>query len=136
MGSVMTSTLPPKPPPTRAADEVQLVEGDLQDQGGIVQAEKEGLGVGINGVAAIRLRLGHTGRGFGGAVLDRAGAVPFFDNKVGLGKALLHVAVAHPAAVMPFVDKVIRPPIGDDRRAGFERLFHVEDGGAALPNPA
>jgi hypothetical protein len=35
----MTSTLPPKPPPTVPPDEMQLVAGHLQDDRGIVEVK-------------------------------------------------------------------------------------------------
>ena len=47
---------------------------------------------------------------------------------VRLGKALLNVPKAHPAALVSFVDKVVGAPMGDNGRVRLERLFDVEHG--------
>ena len=116
----------------RAADEVQVLEGRLQDQRAVVQREEERLRVGVDGVAAVGLRAHDAAGGFGRRVLDGAGGVAFLDDVVGLVEGPLDVAIAYLAegvalAVLVVVDEVVGAPRLEDRRARLERLFDVED---------
>ena len=75
-----------EPAADRAADEVELVAGDLQDDRGVVEAEVERLGVGVDRVPAVRLRHRDAAGRLGRGVLDRAGVVDALDDVVGLGR--------------------------------------------------
>ena len=62
-----------------------------------------------------------------GACSIGRGLVGLFEDVVGLGEALLDVAEAHLAAFAAVVEIVVLAVIlVDQRRAGLQRLLHVE----------
>ena len=75
-----------EPAADRAADEVEPVARDLQDDRGVVEAEVERLGVRVDGVPAVGLGHGDAAGGLDRGVLDRARVVDALDDVVGLAR--------------------------------------------------
>ena len=117
----------------RAADHAQLLEGDVEDQRGIVEREEQRLRVGVAGEAAVRLGDDDAAGRLDRRVLDRRGLVALLDDVVGRGEAFLDVAMAHAPKGMALIGEVVVAVIlVDQRRAGLQRLLDVEDGGKLL----
>ncbi len=108
-----------------AADQPQLVERHVEDQRHVVEGEVEGLGVGVDGDAAVALGLRRAAGGLDRGVLDGRGFVAVLEDVVGLGEAGFDVAEANATALVAFVDVVVRPVLLERRR--LDRLLDVED---------
>ena len=116
-----------------AADQAQFLERRVEDEGGVVEGEEQGLGVRVAGEAAVRFRHDDAAGGLGRRMLDRRGLVALLDDVVGDGEALLDVAMADAAEGMALIGEIVVAVIFvDDRRAGLQRLLDVEDGGQDL----
>ena len=121
-----------EPAAHHAADEPQPVGRELEDDRGVVEAEVDRLGVGVDGEPAVGLGDGDAAGGLDRGVLDRARAVHALDDVVGLGEPGLDVAEPDLALRVALVDERVVAPVGHDRGAGRERLLHVEHGGQLL----
>ena len=128
-GSVTVSTLPPNPPPDRAADEMKLVRGHIEDLRAGVEREEQSLRRRVDDIATVGVGGCDRAVGFGRRVLDRRHLIALFENVIRRGEAALDVAEANLLVVVDVVvgEGVFGIGLIDHRRAGLHRLLDVKD---------
>ena len=104
-----------------------MIEGDFQYQSGIVQAEEKGLRIGIYRKAIVGLRFGDAGGCLGRCMFNGARLVSSLDDVIRFFEPFLYIAKAHPAALVPLVNKIVLAPVGHDGCIRRQGLLHVKN---------
>ncbi|MHC2233039.1 hypothetical protein ACVI8L_001378 [Bradyrhizobium diazoefficiens] len=122
------STLPPKPPPTVPADEVEGVGGHVQNLGAGVDREEQRLRRGVDDVAAVGVGRGDRAVGLGRRVLDRRHLVALLQHVIGGRERRIGVAETQALVIVDLVigECVLWVGLVDHGRAGLERVLDVE----------